>query len=782
MTLPLASISRQIWEQKYRFAPEPRCTEANIDDSWHRVAKAAASMEPPQERADWEARFFDALSGYGFLPAGRILAGAGTGRSVTLFNCFVMGEIADDMASIFENVKEAALTMQQGGGIGHDFSTLRPEGAPVKGVGADASGPVSFMNVWDAMCRTIKSAGSRRGAMMGTLACDHPDIERFIEAKADPERLRMFNLSVLVTDAFMEAVGADADWPLNFAGVHYKTVPARALWDKIMQSAYDYAEPGVIFIDRVNQRNKLAYCETIHATNPCGEQPLPPYGACLLGSVNLAALVDQPFTEKAALDEDRLAELARTAVRLLDNVIDISGYPLKAQAEEAKAKRRLGIGVTGLADALILCGKHYGTEDAVRLAARWMSMIQRNAYLASTDLAAEKGSFPLFDAEKYLAAKGAQELPEDVRKVISQKGLRNGLLTSIAPTGTISIIANNISSGIEPVFDFSYRRRILQDDGTTDEECVEDFAYRLFRETFGADAPLPESFVRAPDLPPSQHLAMQAALQPHVDAAISKTINCARDIAFEDFKDIYAQAYETGLKGCTVYRPNPVTGAVLSSGDGEGQRPEATESGERPQQQSLGLSAPAPEHLTGRGNGEVVYMSAPLERDTALPGYTYKLKWPGSGHAIYVTINDIVQDGRRRPFEIFINSKNLEHYAWTVALTRMISAVFRRGGDVSFVVEELKDVFDPRGGHWVGGRYVPSLLAAIGEVIERHMIDIGFIQRDDAETGFLQKAAGADPASAGGSEKLFCPQCNRPAMVVQEGCLICRECGYSTCG
>jgi len=786
MTLPLAPISRQVWEQKYRFAPDPRSAETGIEESWHRVAKAAASVEAPEDRALWQARFFDAMSDYQFLPAGRILAGAGTGRAVTLFNCFVMGGIEDDMASIFENVKEAALTMQQGGGIGHDFSTLRPMGAPVKGVGADASGPVSFMSVWDAMCRTIKSAGSRRGAMMGTLACDHPDIEHFLEAKADPHKLRMFNLSVLVTDAFMQAVSEDADWPLKFAGVHYKTVPARALWDKIMHSAYDYAEPGVIFIDRVNQRNNLSYCETIHATNPCGEQPLPPYGACLLGSVNLAALVDYPFSGKAELNEARLAELAGTAVRLLDNVIDVSGYPLTAQADEARAKRRLGIGVTGLADALILCGKHYGAEDAVNTAARWMRIIQHNAYLASSEIAADKGSFPLFDADRYLAGGGARNLPEDVRGAIREKGLRNGLLTSIAPTGTISLVANNVSSGIEPVFDFSYRRRILRDDGTADQECVEDFAYRLFREKFGEEAPLPECFVRAADLTPHQHLAMQAALQPHVDAAISKTINCARDIAFDDFKDIYSRAYDTGLKGCTVYRPNPITGAVLSSAEagGEGEGPEAGESGQPEAQQSLGLSAPA-QPPAERSPCDVVYMAPPLERDAALPGYTYKLKWPGSGHAIYVTINDIIQDGRRRPFEIFINSKNLEHYAWTVALTRMISAVFRRGGDVSFVVEELKDVFDPRGGHWLGGRYVPSLLAAIGEIIERHMIDIGFIQRDDeSEAGILRPALTG--SGAGGTfvtgEKLFCPQCGRPAVVFQEGCLICRECGYSSCG
>ncbi len=780
MTLRLAPISQYVWDQKYRFAPTAGAAEDTIEDTWRRVAAAAASAERAEVRAHWQARFFDAVSGYQFLPAGRILAGAGTSRIVTLFNCFVMGEIDDDMTSIFENVKEAALTMQQGGGIGHDFSTLRPMGAPVNGVGADASGPVSFMNVWDAMCRTIKSAGSRRGAMMGTLACDHPDIERFIEAKADPERLRMFNLSVLVTDAFMEAVEADADWPLSFGGVHYKTVPARALWDKIMRSAFDYAEPGVIFIDRVNRRNNLAYCETIRATNPCGEQPLPPYGACLLGSINLAALVREAFTENAALDEDRLAELSATAVRLLDNVIDISGYPLEAQAREARDKRRLGIGVTGLADALIMCAKHYGTEEARTLAARWMGLIARHAYLASSDIAAEKGSFPLFDAEKYLAGEGAQALPEDVRAAIREKGLRNGLLTSIAPTGTISLVANNVSSGIEPAFDFSYRRKILRDDGTADEECVEDYAYRLFREMHGHDAPLPDSFVSAARLPPHEHLAMQAALQPHVDAAISKTINCAADIAFEDFKDIYTRAYETGLKGCTVYRPNPVTGAVLSSDTGDDNPAAAKPVGDMPRQQSLGLAAPA--EAPASGSGEVVYMSAPLERDTVLPGYTYKLKWPASGHAIYVTINDIVQDGRRRPFEIFINSKNLEHYAWTVALTRMISAVFRRGGDVSFVVEELKDVFDPRGGHWLSGRYVPSLLAAIGEVIERHMIDIGFIQRGETELSGVVRQAGGRDARGPIGDKSFCPQCGRPALVYQEGCLICRDCGYSSCG
>jgi ribonucleoside-diphosphate reductase alpha chain len=778
MSRPLSHVSQTIWEQKYRYSGNGH-TEPTIEASWRRVAQAAAGAEPAGRRKTWERRFFDAMADQSFLPAGRILAGAGTGRAVTLFNCFVMGEIQDDMGAIFENVKQAALTMQQGGGIGHDFSTLRPKGAPVRKIGSDASGPVSFMDVWDAMCRTIKSAGSRRGAMMGTLACDHPDIEAFIEAKADPAKLRNFNLSVLITDAFMAAVDDNATWPLRFGGKTFRTVRARALWNKIMRSAYDYAEPGVIFIDRVNRQNNLGYCETIHATNPCGEQPLPAYGACLLGSINLAALIKHPFEDTAALDERRLEALVPVAVRLLDNVIDISGYPLEAQRKEATNKRRIGLGITGLADALIMCGKHYGSADAVALAKRWMSAIERMAYLASTELAREKGPFPLFDADRHLERGSALALPEEVRSAIRTHGLRNGLLTSIAPTGTISLLADNVSSGIEPVFDFSYRRRILQPDGSSAEDIVEDYAHRLFRAKFGADVPLPPAFVTAHQLSPEQHLNMQAALQVHVDSGISKTINCPEDISFSKFKDIYRRGYALGLKGCTVYRPNEITGAVLIAGTSAS----AGVAGQA--QQSLALDAPSPPTPTSGGphDADIVYMSQPLERTPVLPGFTYKLKWPGSDHALYVTINDIMQDGRRRPFEIFINSKNLEHYAWTVALTRMISAVFRRGGDVAFVVEELKDVFDPRGGYWLEGRYVPSLLAAIGGVVEAHMIAIGFIQpQPDSHIADLDATDSAAPGPYQRSGNLpLCPKCSRPSMIFQEGCLVCRECGYSRC-
>ncbi|PCJ69725.1 MAG: ribonucleoside-diphosphate reductase, adenosylcobalamin-dependent [Rhodobiaceae bacterium] len=782
MTLPTDSsssqiawpaIAEQIWQMKYRFtAPDGTPIDTSVEATWDRIASALAAAEAPVQQAKWTAEFKIALENFRFLPAGRIVAGAGTERSVTLFNCFVMGTIPDDMGGIFEALREAALTLQQGGGIGYDFSTLRPKGAAVKGVGADASGPLSFMDVWDAMCRTIMSAGARRGAMMATLACNHPDIEDFIEAKQEAGRLTMFNLSVLVSDALMEAVEQDADWPLVFGDTTYKVLKARTLWDKIMGATFAYAEPGVIFIDRINKANNLSYCETIHATNPCGEQPLPPYGACLLGSINLARLVNDPFEANAQIDEGELTNLVRTAVRAMDNVVDISRFPLPQQEEEAKAKRRIGLGVTGLADALALCGERYGSDASIALINTWMHTIQRAAYLASTELAAEKGAFPLFDAEAFLSGESVKALDEDIRDAIAKNGIRNALLTSIAPTGTISLFAGNVSSGIEPIFALSYSRKVLMPDGTRREEKVVDYAVALYREKFGATATLPDHFVTTQNLTPEDHLKVQAAVQKYIDSSISKTINCPPDQSFDDFKSVYRDAYDRGLKGCTTYRPNEVRGSVLVADTDETQTAETT-------QTALPLEAPNLRHDPVERDG-VVYMSTPLERNTVLPGFTYKLQWPESDHAMYITINDIVQDDRRRPFEIFINSKNMEHYAWTVALTRMISAVFRRGGDVTFVVEELKAVFDPRGGAWIEGRYVPSLLAAIGEVIEQHMIDIGFISKnqDRPLSEALKMAAGDDTSPRQGS----CPRCGDRSLIRQEGCDTCTACGYSRCG
>jgi len=1143
--LPVSSISQQIWDMKYRLkGPGGEPVDKTIEDTWRRVAKALA--EPETDREAWAKRFLGAMEDFRFLPAGRIIAGAGAGRTVTLFNCFVMGAIPDDMSGIFEHLKEAALTMQQGGGIGYDFSTLRPKGAPVKGVGADASGPLTFMDVWDAMCRTVMSAGHRRGAMMAVMRCDHPDIETFIEAKQEPGRLRMFNLSVLVTDALIAAVREDAPWELSFNGVAYKTISARELWDKIMRATYAYAEPGVIFIDRINQRNNLAYCESISATNPCvtadtwvhtdagprraadlvqkpfaalvdgrartsgeggffptgvkpvlrleteegyalrltadhpvrraasksrfeithewaaagdlqpgdfivlhdhrettrwqgpyddeegyliglligdgtlkkdkavlsvwpgravangdadtpgargvmaraeaaartlphradfagwhevagrgeyrlalgalkelahdlglapgrkavtdrietassdfyrgflrgffdadgsaqgtqhkgvsirlaqsdlarleavqrmllrlgmvstiyrerrpertallpdgkggtreyacaadhelvisnenvqrfaesigfadtdkqtrlqnliaaykrrpnrerflarvarivpdgmdevfdvqipgvnafdanglyvhncGEQPLPPYGACLLGSINLARMVEDPFTDAARIDTELIEEIVPVAVRMMDNVTDISQFPLEAQAREARAKRRIGLGVTGLADALVMCGARYGSEHAVRLTEAWLAAIRRHAYLASTELAAEKGPFPLFDRDAYLAGETIATLDADVREKIAEHGIRNALITSIAPTGTISLFADNVSSGIEPVFSHSYRRNVLMPDGTRREEDVVDYAYRLYRRLNGDGAPPPPAFVEARQLSPGDHVVMQAAAQKYIDSSISKTINVPVDLPFEAFKDVYAQAYDLGCKGCTTYRPNEITGAVLEAGDS------ATDQPELPFSAPSEADAVTPEDEYDAGG--VVYMTQPLSRPEELEGQTYKLKWPDSDHAIYVTINDIVQDGRRRPFEVFINSKNMEHYAWTVALTRMISAVFRRGGDVSFVVDELKAVFDPRGGQWMEGKYVPSLLAALGEVIEKHMVVIGFLPAMETPGKPIEsrRVVGLE-----GDAFRQCPKCAQASLMRQEGCDVCASCGYSKCG
>jgi ribonucleoside-diphosphate reductase alpha chain len=772
----MSDISRQIWDMKYRLkATDGTPVDEDVAHSWARVALAAARAEPPENRARWAMEFAEALAGYRFLPAGRILAGAGTDRAVTLFNCFVMGTIPDSMDGIFSGLREAALTLQQGGGIGYDFSTLRPKGAPVHGVGADASGPVSFMEVWDAMCRTIMSAGSRRGAMMATLACDHPDIEEFIDAKQTKGRLSMFNLSVLVSDRFMAAVKEDAAWNLVFGGTIYRTVRARELWDRIMRATYDYAEPGVIFIDRINNENNLAYCETIRATNPCGEQPLPPYGACLLGSINLAQLVRNRFEDDAHIDLGELSALTRTAIRFLDNVIDVSRFPLEEQRAEAVAKRRIGLGVTGLADALIFCRARYGSNESVALIEKWLNEIDHAAYIASVEIAAEKGSFPLFDRDEFLARPHIRSLPADIRDAIAAHGIRNGLVTSIAPTGTISLFADNVSSGIEPVFAYTYKRFVLQADGTRTEETVSDFAYRAFRAKFGADAALPDYFVSAQTLGPADHLAVQAAAQRHIDSSISKTINVPQSISFEAFKDVYRRAYDLGCKGCTTYRPNEVTGAVLTAE--EPPRDAIEPLAHNADEPMLPLQQP---RQTTRGPGGVVYMTKPLDRPEVLIGQTYKIKWLDSDHAFYITVNDIEQDGRRRPFEVFVNSKNMDAYAWTVALTRMISAVFRRGGDVSFVVDELKAVFDPRGGQWMGGRYVPSLLAAIGEVIERHLVAIGFMtQREGPLAGEEMRAVAV---AAEGAPARFCPRCGSPSFVRLEGCDSCVSCGYSKCG
>ena len=581
----VTDVSRHVWETKYRYTGRGPHERA-IADTWRRIARALAAIEP-RDAAAWEERFFASLQNFKFLPGGRIQAGVGTARNVTLFNCFVMGTIEDSIAGIFRVLEESAITMQQGGGIGLDFSTLRPRGARARGAGAIASGPVSFMQVWDAMCGALLSTGARRGAMMATLRRDHPDIEEFVVAKQQPGQLRRFNLSALVTDEFMKSLRSDAEWPLVFPAAPFEAdgetllrewpgqvgnvpcrvlrrLPARELWNLILSGTYEYAEPGVLFIDRINHFNNLWYRERIAATNPCGEIPLPPDGACNLGSLNLTRFVLSPFTSAARIDFEGLADTARVAVRMLDNVIDASRYPLRRQAENARGSRRIGLGVTGLADALVMLGVAYGGDRSLAIAADIMRHICHAAYCASIALAKEKGSFPYFDRDKYLQGAFIRSLPDDIRNGIAMQGIRNSHLIAIAPTGTISLLAGNVSNGLEPIFAASYVRNVLAEDGTPKEFVLTDHALDLWRETTGAATGAPEGFVTAAELPVNAHLAMQAALQPFVDNSISKTINVPEDCPFTEFRQVYDRAYDLGLKGCTTFRPNPVTGAVLS--------------------------------------------------------------------------------------------------------------------------------------------------------------------------------------------------------------------------
>lgn len=729
-----APIAEQIWNDKYRFT-----TDTCIEDTWRRVAKELASVEKNPE--EWEDKFYSVLEDFKFLPAGRIISGAGTGRYVTLVNCFVNGTIPDSLPGIFDMLKDAALTMQQGGGIGYDFSTIRPKGAPVLGVGSDASGPLSFMDVWNSMCKTIMSAGSRRGAMMATMRCDHPDIEDFITAKRDASRLRHFNLSVLVTDDFMEAVRNDEDWHLGFNNTIYRTVRARDLWNKILESTYAYAEPGVIFIDRINEQNNLWWCETISATNPCGEQPLPPYGACVLGSINLTRFVSAPFSEHAEVQWEDLQECVALATRMLDNVNDATNFPLEKQREEAQKKRRIGLGITGLADMLTMLGVRYGSGEAQSLVEDVAEFIRNVAYSTSVDIAlVDKEPFPEFAGIQYSEGAFISRLPLELRTPIARDGIRNSHLTSIAPTGTISLLAGNVSSGIEPIFATSYTRKVLQPDGSHREEEVVDYAVKLYRDMFGEDADLPDYFVTTADLKPEDHVRMQAAAQKYVDSAISKTINCPEDISFEEFKDVYRLAYELGCKGCTTYRPNDITGSVLSVNDEKKDAPAAVAT-----------------------TGDVL-----RDRPQSLPGKTYKLKFPSTDAAFYVTIND---DDEGNPFEMFVNTKDPSHQAWVVALTRMISAVFRRGGDVRFVAEELQAVFDPNGGTWIGGKYVPSIPAAIGAVLGQHLGGHEAVPNPHE----VQEAVTQAPVA-------ICPKCFGTEFKKESGCETCISCGHSKCG
>lgn len=752
-----------IWRDKYRWKDE-----ATIQDTFGRVANAIYSKDSSTEAE----KAFDAMSQGLWVPGGRIIAGAGTEKRVTLMNCYVNETVADDMEGIMHAVSNTALTLQQGGGIGTDFSTLRPEGAILTRTHSKASGPLPFMHMWDRTSATIRSAGDRRGAMMGTMCDTHPDLPKFILAKTNREALTQFNVSVLVSDAFMEAVRDDEEWILHFnvppfnrdeALVQYDFVDesdvtqyaysvwrAKDLWKLITETTYEYSEPGVIFIDRVNELNNLQYCEDIRCTNPCGEQPLPPHGVCNLGHINLARCVRDPFSAAASIDYDLIRQITRMGVRFLDNVIDVTKYPLPEQEAEQLNKRRLGLGYTGLADLLSQLKVRYGSPDAVRITEEITRTICWTAYDASADLAAEKGAFPLYDVEEYFNGYSfvATMLPSEIREKIKKQGIRNALLMTIAPTGTGSILMGNVSSGLEPVFLHSATRRVLKPTtGFGDQhETYTEWGYgaKLYHSITDPKAALgslelPPFMVTAEDLSVEDHVVMQAAAQRWVDASISKTINVPKDFPYERFIQVYDLAYSLGCKGCTTYRPSDIRGSVLSK--------------------------PGSETATMAGKL--------IDRPESLTGSTYKIRWPSMHSAIYLTINS---DESGNPFEVFLSSKDARYHDWMTALTVMITAAFRREGDVSFVYKELQQIQSLNDSAFLGGKNHPSLPAYIGWYLEKHLIgpSMPFTEtQTQTHTSTLKQALTI-------GEK--CPQCHHMTLTKQEGCKKCIRCDYTSCG
>jgi ribonucleoside-diphosphate reductase alpha chain len=729
--LPEQPISREVLLEKYA-----KGGEATVAHVWARVARALAAVEPEARRAHWEARFLEAQE-QGFIPAGRINSAAGTSLTATLINCFVqpvgdsITEIVDGKPGIYTALAEAAETMRRGGGVGYDFSSIRPEGAMVRGTNSRASGPVSYMRVFDKSCETVESAGARRGAQMGVLRCDHPDVERFIHAK-DSGELTNFNISIGVTDAFMQAVEANGDVELvhkaepatdvKEAGAYqradglwvYRKMRARELWEQVMRSTYDHAEPGILFLDRMNRDNNLHYCEGLEATNPCAEQPLPSYGCCCLGSIDVARFVEEPFDTGAAFDFEAFGRVIDVAIRMLDNVLDVTPWPLEAQRREAMAKRRVGLGFTGLGDALIMLGLRYDTDAARAMAARIAEYMRDRAYAASSELATERGAFPMFNADLYLSGGNfASRLPQALKDLIRKQGIRNSHLLSIAPTGTISLaFADNASNGIEPPFSWTYTRKKRMPDGTHKEFRVEDHAWRLYRHWFGEDAKLPESFVTALEISAQAHQEMVAAVAPFVDTSISKTVNVPEDYPYAEFEDLYVDAWKSGLKGLATYRPNTVLGAVLTP-DSVTTPAELPVEAAGPNRRLALKTLPQPVLASLRWPGRPEIPEGNL-------AWTYMIESPSGRFALFV--GQVDEPGRSIPFEVWVNGAEQPRGLGAVAKTLSMDM---RANDRAWLKMKLDvlaatigdDCFDMRFPPHGEKRPVSGIVSAVAQVV-----------------------------------------------------------------
>lgn len=751
-------LVRDILKGKYLFGKEETATQM-----YERVARAIADSPAESNREDAFGKFYAVLTNHLFLPGGRILAGAGTNKRVTLMNCYVNGTIEDSMEGIMLGVSHLALTSQQGGGMGTSFAPIRPRNAILKRTHSKASGVLPFMDVYDQTGKTIRSAGDRRAAQMGTISDTHPDLPEFVKSKGEglkdgTKRFSEFNLSVWTSDAFMSAVEDDAEWPLFFHEPPFEREPeleqydfvddngvqqyvysiwnARDLWGLVTKYTWEFSDPGVIFGDRVNEMNNLWYCEDIRCTNPCGEQPLPPYGTCNLGAINLANIIKNPFKPNAEIDWDLLAEVARIGVRFLDNVIDVTMYPLPEQEKEEFSKRRIGLGILGLSTMFSELGIRYGSQQSVNIAGQVMKHICINAYEASIELAISRGTFPLYD-EKLLEGGFAKQLPTELRKQIREHGLRNGVILTIAPVGTGSLIMGNVSSGLEPDFWHEVNRNVRKDNTEEYISYTEKSYTKAFYEFVTGKTDTPEFMPQADELSILEHIKVQGALQRWVDASTSKTINVPEDIPYEKFLEVYDLAWKYGCKGCTTFRPSKYRNAIVSKV--EEKKPDVLE-----------------------------------DRPIDLQGTTYKVKWPSMAASMYITINYY----ENKPYEIFFASKDARYSDWMTGLTLMISSILRSGMDPSFIPRELKQVISMHDTAWDNGKFFGSLVSRIGNVIEMDFIRHGLIDNGNPKVSMPIAVEVKTSKEVRGE---MCPSCSQPTLIKQEGCSKCNQCGYSSC-